>query len=177
MWVIISNEKNYIVYCHVFPTGETLKECKKYFGITCKDYNKRWGKHGAEYRGQKVFDAILYYGWKNITHYILFKNLTKEEAILKEQELIAKYKTNDPKYGYNASEGGETREVICLNTDKVYDNAKLAAKDYIGITTDKDIRRCCKGRIDYAGIDPITHEKLIWMKYYDYKIQLTKNKE
>ena len=156
-------DKNYIVYAHVFPNG------KKYIGITERDYLKRWGKNGKNYKGQKVFDAICYYGWRNVKHYILLKDLTKEEAVAKEIELIDKYKTNDNKYGYNASTGGETREVICINTGIVYDNAKLAAKDYIGITTDKDIRKCCRGTISYAGIDPISNDRLIWMKYYDYK--------
>ena len=156
-------DKNYIVYAHVFPNG------KKYIGITCKPYLERWGKNGTGYKKQKVFDAICYYGWKNIKHYILYKNLTWEEALLKEEELINKYNTTDKQYGYNTSEGKDSREVICINTGIVYDNAKLAAKDYIGITTDKDIRRCCRGTISYAGIDPISNDRLIWMKYIDYR--------
>ena len=46
-------------------------------------------------------------GWNNIEHKILFDNLTKEEACEKEIELIAYYKSNDKKYGYNISSGGE----------------------------------------------------------------------
>lgn len=59
-------------------------------------------------------------GWNNIEHIILYTNLSKEEAEQKEIELIAKYKTNDIRYGYNATNGGnclgtyakETREKI-----------------------------------------------------------------
>ena len=106
MWAITNQERNYIVYCHVFPTGETLNECKKYFGITGVSYRERWGTNGKGYYGQYVFDAICYYGWKNIKHYILYRNLTKEEAEQKEIELIAQFKTNDKRYGYNIADGG-----------------------------------------------------------------------
>ena len=99
--------KNWVVYVHIFPNG------KKYFGITCKMPDKRWENgHGYTKNGQPVmYHAIQKYGWENIKHEILFTNLTKKEAELKEKKLIALYKTNCKKYGvlygYNMTDGGE----------------------------------------------------------------------
>lgn len=162
---IVNNERHYCVYCHVFPNK------KKYIGLTGRDPLERWGLYGEGYLHQeKMRNAILYYGWNNIKHYILRRNLTQNEAIKLEKEMIAKYNTTDPQYGYNTSEGELKTEVICLNTGKIYKNAVEAAKAYEGITTRKDIRACCKGKISYAGIDPKTNEELKWMKYYDYEV-------
>lgn len=94
-------EKCYTVYMHICPNN------KKYIGITKQLPEKRW-KCGNGYRTQEHFKrAIQKYSWKNIQHIILFTNLTKEEACKKEIELIAKYKSNNYKYGYNVSSGGE----------------------------------------------------------------------
>lgn len=51
--------------------------------------------------------AIEKYGWNNIEHIILFSNLTKEEANLKEEQLIEEYETTNREKGYNISAGGE----------------------------------------------------------------------
>lgn len=93
--------KEYSVYMHVFPNK------KKYIGITRQEPNKRFGG-GFNYQTQVVGRAIKKYGWENIEHKILYENLTKQEAIKYEQELIKKYKTNQKKFGYNKSIGGET---------------------------------------------------------------------
>lgn len=53
-----------------------------------------------------IYHAIKKYGWKRINHEILFTDLTKEEAEQKEIELIAFYKSNDRKNGYNIANGG-----------------------------------------------------------------------
>ena len=48
---------------------------------------KRWGVNGRNYKSSPHFySAIQKYGWDNFEHNILFTNLTKEEACLKEQE-------------------------------------------------------------------------------------------
>lgn len=93
-------ENNYSVYKHTSPSG------KVYIGITGIKPKDRWDS-GFGYKGQVFERAIKKYGWENITHEILFTGLSKEEACKKEIELIAEYKSNDSRYGYNASLGGE----------------------------------------------------------------------
>ena len=79
---------------------------KVYIGITGQNWERRWK---TKYRTNKFFhSAILKYGEENFDHEVLFEHLTKEEAQQKEIELIAEYKSNEPKYGYNLSSGGES---------------------------------------------------------------------
>ena len=91
---------NYKVYIHIFPNN------KVYIGITRNRTDIRWA-NGKGYKSQKVMsNAINKYGWENIEHKVLYENLTKEEAEQKEIELIAFYKSNQRKYGYNIENGG-----------------------------------------------------------------------
>lgn len=91
----------YTVYMHVAPNG------KRYIGITCRKPEYRWNG-GRGYDGSPHFSAaIMKYGWDNICHEILFSGMTKEDAICKEIELIARYNTTDRSYGYNITCGGE----------------------------------------------------------------------
>lgn len=101
-------EKCYTVYMHVCPNN------KKYIGITKLKPNDRW-VNGKGYKTCVLFNnAIKKFGWDNIQHIILFKNLTKEEAEEKEIKLIKKYESNNRKYGYNIENGGH---VNCVNED------------------------------------------------------------
>lgn len=101
----------YTVYMHITPSN------KKYIGITKQIPYKRW-LNGKGYQKQSYFhNAILKYGWDNIRHEILFTDLTKEQAEEKEILLIALYKSNNRKYGYNVENGG--------NVNKVSDETKL----------------------------------------------------
>ena len=96
------NNKTYIVYKHTSPSN------KVYIGITSKDVRQRWC-NGFGYQTQLYFfRAIVKYGWINFKHEILFDGLTEEEACAIEVELIAKYKSNDARYGYNKDNGGFT---------------------------------------------------------------------
>lgn len=93
-------ERNYYIYKHTSPYG------KVYIGMTCQEPIKRW-KHGCGYANNHHFDsAIKKYGWDNFEHEVLFTGLTQNEASVKEQELIKKYKSNNPEFGYNISSGG-----------------------------------------------------------------------
>ena len=94
---------SFLVYKHI-----NLINNKVYIGLTQQKAEKRWDS-GHGYKRQPYFrDAIKKYGWNNFKHEILFDDLTKEEAIKKEIELIEKYKSNNRLYGYNISKGGET---------------------------------------------------------------------
>lgn len=93
---------SYKVYIHISPEG------KKYIGITKMKVEDRWQNgYGYKYNNH-FYNAIKKYGWDNFKHIVLFESLTKEEACAKEIELISKYKSTDPEFGYNISTGGET---------------------------------------------------------------------
>lgn len=97
----MENLTNWCVYMH-----ENRVNGKKYIGITSQKPTKRWA-NGLGYAGcPKFYNAILKHGWDAFRHDLLFTDLSQEEAERLEVELIAKYKTQDPKYGYNLSAGG-----------------------------------------------------------------------
>lgn len=82
---------------------------KVYIGITSVAPEQRWQKNGAGYKSSPHFySAILLYGWDNFKHEILYKDLTEEEAKIKEKELIREKKANNNKFGYNILEGGQS---------------------------------------------------------------------
>lgn len=102
----------YTVYMHICPNN------KKYIGITKNNVEERW-KLGRGYKNCTLFfKAINKYKWNNIEHKILFTGLSEEEACKKEKELIQKYKTFNPKYGYNISLGGMNGKVLTEKTRK-----------------------------------------------------------
>lgn len=84
-----------------------MPDGKVYIGTTCRKLTDRWA-NGAGYSYNKEFyNAILLVGWDNIKHEILCENCTKEDAYKHERELIAYYKSNDSRYGYNHDTGGK----------------------------------------------------------------------
>lgn len=90
----------YTVYKHTCPNE------KVYIGITQQEPKNRW-LNGHGYKKQIFYRAILKYGWENIKHEILYSNVTEAVAKEKEIELISKYNSTNPKYGYNVVEGGQ----------------------------------------------------------------------
>lgn len=96
----------FTVYMHITPSN------KRYIGITSKDLSERFGSNGCLYRNQIFGRAIKKYGWDNIEHIIVAQNLTKEKAKKLEIELIDKYDTTNPKYGYNRSIGGDIPVIL-----------------------------------------------------------------
>lgn len=110
------DERQYTVYKHTAPNG------KVYIGITGGNVLRRW-QGGRNYKNNPHFNsAINKYGWKNIKHEILFTELTKEEAERKEIELIAQYKSNCGKFGYNIENGGNATGKLSEET-----KAKISA--------------------------------------------------
>lgn len=95
-------DKKYCIYKHTFPNN------KVYIGITQQEPEKRW-KKGLGYDSHQILmkRAIKKYGWNNIKHEILFKNLSKNDACKKEIELITLYDSTNKQKGYNVSQGGE----------------------------------------------------------------------
>lgn len=115
--------KKYVIYKHTFPNG------KVYIGITSQNNIKaRWGANGAKYQEQPLmFSAILKYGWINIKHEILEKELEQEEAYSKETYYISLYKSTDYNFGYNISKGAsEYPKEFKLVRNKLSEDKKIA---------------------------------------------------
>ena len=93
-------EKLHCVYKHTSPSG------KVYIGVTSVVPEKRW-ENGFGYRYNTHFwRAIVKYGWENFEHEIVVNGLTKDQAYRLEKELISAYRSTDPDFGYNITEGG-----------------------------------------------------------------------
>ena len=104
----------YYVYIHTCKDNG-----KKYVGITTKTKPEyRWGKNGEGYLYNDHFrSAILKHGWDNFEHEV-FEVDSKEEMYRKEVELISFYHSNDPRYGYNHSSGGEKSGLGCTRSEE-----------------------------------------------------------
>lgn len=119
--------KTYSVYVHTAPSGE------KYVGITRVDPKDRW-KNGLGYKSQYWFyTAIQKYGFDSFTHEVVYTGLTKEEAEQTEKELIDKYHSWCPGFGFNDTAGGSChrplKPIIDKETRKVYGTVRLAMLD------------------------------------------------
>lgn len=99
------SNRNWLLYVHIFPNK------KRYYGITGRTVEQRWGYKGVGYKEQIVGYAIKKYGWDNIQHKILLKNLTREEAEYYEKKFIAKYNSMLP-FGYNVESGGNLGKTV-----------------------------------------------------------------
>lgn len=86
---------------HKCPNG------KVYIGITSRRPKARWVCGNGYIKNEHFYRAIQKYGWENIEHIIVEQNLSKKDAAELEIKLIKEYKSNDYKFGYNMSSGGE----------------------------------------------------------------------
>lgn len=94
----MKNEK-FCVYQHKTPNG------KYYIGITSLKPERRW-QNGFGYLNQVFGRAVLKYGWDNIEHTVLYKDLNQKEAELIEEDLIFFYKQQ--KLSYNVDNGSNS---------------------------------------------------------------------
>jgi group I intron endonuclease len=98
-----NSERKWCVYMHI-----NMVNNKVYIGQTGQNPNERW-RNGLGYKKDQpaIYRAIQKYGWDNFEHIILQNNLTESEAKEKEKELIQYFHSNDKRYGYNLTDGGE----------------------------------------------------------------------
>lgn len=107
-------ENEYYVYKHTVPNG------KVYIGVTKQNPNRRW-RNGHGYKDSVLFfNAIIKYGWINISHEILKEGLSSEDAYALEKYYISFFKSNDKNFGYNiTSGGGKTKIQNSIKCNKV----------------------------------------------------------
>lgn len=149
----------YNIYKHT-----NLINNKSYIGITSQKCQNRWGINGKGYELQpKFYNAIQKYGWDSFQHDILYTDLNKETALKIESELIKKYNTIEN--GYNVSPYGsiESKRIICLTTQEIFDSINEAA-DYGGIDN-STLSHYLKGEWDTCG--ELNGIKLTW-EFLDY---------
>ena len=104
-----TKDKTYSVYRHTAPDG------KVYIGISSMELKKRWDS-GRGYKNNSYFTrSIEKYGWANFKHEVIYTDLSEDVAKEKEIELIAKHKSNERKYGFNISSGGESHAGIKIS--------------------------------------------------------------
>lgn len=96
-------DRRWKVYVHT-----NIVNGKRYVGITSRDTPERRWQSGRGYNENTHFkSAIDKYGWDCFKHEVIFENMTSAEAKAKERELIAEWKTQDTKFGYNMTSGGD----------------------------------------------------------------------
>lgn len=162
-------ENNYYVYKHTVPNG------KVYIGITKQNPKRRW-RNGHGYKDSVLFfNAIIKYGWINISHEILKQGLSAEEASMFEKYYIALYKANNRNFGYNITSGGgkikqqtnvlcskigtgknKGKTIIVFNTNGQYIGEFISSYQAAKVLNcdQGHIRKCCQhkeGRTQHKG--------------------------
>lgn len=92
------------LYCIIFPNT------KKYYGVETVGRN-RWKSHQKTAKAGKcqyrIYKALRKYGAENCKFVYIYQGISKEYALKLEMAFIKAYKTQDPKFGYNTTAGGE----------------------------------------------------------------------
>lgn len=124
--------RKFYVYVHTCKANG-----KRYVGCTTKRKPEYRWVEGRGYRGQPFEEAIRKHGWDNFEHEV-FEVDSKEEMYRKEIELISFYHSNDPRYGYNSSIGGEKGSLGSRHSEESRKkHSEAAKKEWL----DPEIRR------------------------------------
>ena len=91
-------EDGYTVYVHIAPNT------KCYVGMTGQPPKRRWNNGNGYNSMSKFYSAIKQFGWENFQHIVLASDLTKDEAIQIELQMVQKYDSYNN--GYNGSPDG-----------------------------------------------------------------------
>lgn len=133
----------FVVYKHTSPSE------KVYIGITNQKPERRWRSDGSGYRqNEQFYNAIKKYGWDSFKHEILYTDLSLEDALKIEKDLIQEYQLY--KNGYNKSVGGDyggytesVREKISRSVTKLWSDETYRdhmRKAHIGISASKGFK-------------------------------------
>ena len=108
----------YQIYKHISPNG------KCYIGQTCQPLNRRWRNGNGYVNNVLFYRAIKKYGWESFKHEVVCVVDSLEEANRVEASLIAAFKSDDPKFGYNISGGADGRARVSEQTRQKLSVAK-----------------------------------------------------
>lgn len=144
--------RNYVVY----KITNTIND-KIYIGIT-NNTKLRWSSNGKQYRARGVdknsrpfWNAIQKYGWEKFDKKVILSNLTYEEALQKEIEMIKSYDSTNKNKGYNVSLGG--------NGGLIY---KIHPKGMLGKHHSKEHKEMHSKRYRDKSINPMTNGQVKW---------------
>lgn len=145
------------MYIYIMETRIVYKITNKinnkiYFGITKCGIKKRWIQHrcNSTRKNYHLYRAIVKHGFENFKIDII-KNCDSDlEMYQLEKDLIKKYKSNNPLYGYNNSTGGESSTLGSVRNyeqrKKISDYQKTRIrKPHSAETLDK-MSKAAKGR-------------------------------
>ena len=131
---------------------ENLVNNKCYFGITKCSLNKRWREHKCKSKksNNHLYTSIRKYGIDNFSVTLIKEFDNEDEMYLSEVEYIKKYRSNNPKYGYNNSIGGEISS-LCKKLSnetklKISNYQKNRKRNKHSDETKKNISLAAKGR-------------------------------
>jgi hypothetical protein len=84
---------------------------KVYIGATTLDLDDRKAEHFKKFRNKSrnhlFYQALHEFGWDNFTWDVVKYYDKRDDLMLAEKWFIAKYKSNNPEYGYNITDGGD----------------------------------------------------------------------
>ena len=144
----------FYIYIHTCPNQMV------YVGQT-KNPKQRWNNGKGYVLNKKFYEAIQYYGWKNIKHEIVVETNYRWIARKIEKFLITKFKkygrsyniVNEDKPLYISKRKIPLKKVGKYNKEgkliKVYNSASEAWKD--GNPAPNKIQNCCRGKIKTSG--------------------------
>ena len=161
-------------------------------------FEQLWGAYKPILNNLEIYItnelAKEYYIKSQTSIFNLVVKITNEHPEFTQQQIATKLKE---KYGYQLTQTtissylkksnkleltnytGTKKEVICLNTGKIYESCSEASRQ-TGIET-SSISSCCCGKVKSAGV--IDEKPSIWMYYEDYlkmseeEIEKIKNQE
>lgn len=108
---------------------------KIYIGQCSSTLERRERPNGSGYKKCPLFwKSIIKNGWDSFTHEIIEVVETVDEANNREKYWVAFYNTNDPKYGYNLTPGGQN----CL--EEMWKNEQYRARMIESFKRERAIR-------------------------------------
>lgn len=117
----------YEIYCHTNKVNG-----KRYVGFTKNGIMKRWAEHIKEIKYNKYYfkNAIKKYGLDAWEHEVLEVVIGLTKACEAEVKWIATYESNNPKFGYNPTAGGDS---MCFSKEeRAANNTKYKTKYKFG---------------------------------------------